>query len=1218
MTTAEGPSDRPATETWLRVDRIAHRFDDAWQTGPEPDIDGFLPESGPDRLPVLTELAHIDLERRLKAGQAARAEDYLRQYAELREAQDAAVELIAAEYALRRRLDPDCDVGEYLRRFPEYAEQLPGRLAAAAPAGAGAGGMPVLDEPATVLDAQVVRPPNGEGAPAPWAAGLPPLPDYEILGCLGRGGMGIVYKARHLPLKRIVALKMILGSDDSEPELVARFRREAEALARLHHPHIVQVYEVGEQAGQPYFSLEFMEGGSLNQKIRGAAQPTRQAAELVETLARAVQAAHEQGVVHRDLKPANVLLASDGTPKITDFGLAKQLDRGTVQTESGRILGTPAYMAPEQAFGRVREVGPPADVYALGVILYELLTGRVPFLGENRYHTLAQVCTHEPVSPRRLQPAVPRDLEKVCLKCLEKDPARRYARALDLADDLRRFLNGEPVRARLLSPVGRALKWARRHPGEGVAAFALVLAAVGGVTGGVFRSLYRAEQTAQKLAVLQKRDDIRTASVALWGLGRAAKAAGNLPAARDYFVQALAKLDAEPGADGGDGRLIRQDLDDVKRQIKEADKQQEWNGHLARMAAPFREASFHEIGLTDLHGISITAQAHEDDRVAARRAARAVLAEFRLSAEDPPAEAARWLKTYEHVAASPQQLNKVAADCYHVLLIWAEAESPPGAIDKAGAERALHLLDLAAALAQAHDLPTPRAYHLRRARYLAVAGREGDAQAEQRRAGGMEPNSALDLFLTALESYRRAEFATTAATCERVLRLEPDHLWAQYLELLCHVRSKRWGEAKAEATACLSRQPNFYWAEVQRATAESQLGHELGQREEFQAAEKDFAEVLARANDPRLLRGVAFANRGIMWFWQKQRNRAVADFQQAIALGLDNPETYRDLAYAYRDGGDWKAAVAALDQALARRPNDALLFHTRAELYLAHGNAAAAWCDFEQAIAREPAGSISERLASDYVERGHLQHEAGQYDAALASFAEALRIQKDFPAAHRLRAETLLKLGRYDEAGKALDLFLRDGKPSAKVYQVRGLICAGLHQYTAAVEAYGRSLALQQDANTLAYRGWAYLKLDAPRLAVADFDTALQLDRAQADALCGRGLARVRLGQLAPAVADAEACLRDGPSAALLHFDAACIYALSVGELEKRGGAPLGPGSLAARYQERAVDLLREALAQVPEGRRREFWQANVAPSTDLTPIRRSTSFLELARGYTR
>jgi eukaryotic-like serine/threonine-protein kinase len=321
----------------------------------------------------------------------------------------------------------------------------------------------VGDAPSSLAGKTTVpyRPGPHAGAPAET---LPSIPGYEIEGVLGRGGMGVVYKARHLALKRTVALKMILAGGHAGSRELARFRVEAEAVARLQHPNIVQIHEVGAADGRPYCALEFVEGGSLAQKLVGQPLPAREAARLVEALAQAMQLVHNRNVVHRDLKPANVLLATDGTPKVTDFGLARQLDSDGGQTQSGAVMGTPSYMAPEQASGQAHEAGPAADTYALGAILYACLTGRPPFQGKTVVETLDKVRTQEPAPPSRWQSRVPLDLDTICLKCLSKEPGKRYSSALALAEDLRRFLDGELILARPVGPIGRLVKWAKRKP----------------------------------------------------------------------------------------------------------------------------------------------------------------------------------------------------------------------------------------------------------------------------------------------------------------------------------------------------------------------------------------------------------------------------------------------------------------------------------------------------------------------------------------------------------------------------------------------------------------------------------------------------------------------------------------------------------------------------------------------------------------------------------
>jgi eukaryotic-like serine/threonine-protein kinase len=356
------------------------------------------------------------------------------------------------------------------------------------------------------LDALLPICPNGTlPTTLPEELPLPQVPGHEVQSVLGRGGMGVVFRARHLRLGRLVALKMTLAGSYASPHERERFRREAEAVAALRHPNLVQVYDAGDWAGRPYFTMELMEGGSLAEKLAGTPQPARQAAALLATLAEAVQVAHQGGIVHRDLKPANVLLTADGFPKIADFGLARRLEGDAKLTQSGVLMGTPSYMAPEQGRGQPN-IGPAVDVYALGAILYELLTGRPPFRGESAAETVHQLLTQDPVPPSRLNGKVPRALETICLMCLRKEPARRYATAAELSADLRRFLRHEPIMARPIGPLGRLSHWVRRHPGLAASlsavAVLLVLLATGSLAAMLYfretaleirRSLYSAE-----------------------------------------------------------------------------------------------------------------------------------------------------------------------------------------------------------------------------------------------------------------------------------------------------------------------------------------------------------------------------------------------------------------------------------------------------------------------------------------------------------------------------------------------------------------------------------------------------------------------------------------------------------------------------------------------------------------------------------------------------
>jgi WD40 repeat protein len=406
-------------------------------------------------------------------GQSLLAEHLLERNASLRTDRESLLDLLYNEILLREEHGQTPQLQEYVERFPELAgplrDQFEVHQALASRELRG-----LLK---TEADARSDR--------ASGRAPLPPveLPGFEILDELGRGGMGVVYRAFQVRLSRLVALKVLRGGVYADAVERERFRTEAEAAARLQHPSIIQIYEVGEHAGQPYVALEYVDGGSLAQKLAGAPLLPRQAAALLETLARAMHYAHQRGVVHRDLTPNNVLLTTEGHPKIADFGLAKLVVGGAEQTQSGAILGTPSYMAPEQAGGKSREVGPATDVYALGAILYEALTGRPPFKANTPLDTMLLVTSEEPVSPRRLQPRTPHDLETICLKSLAKQPHKRYASAEDLAEDLRSFLAGEPIQARPVGRWERGAKWVRRRPGlslllgvSGLAVLALIVA----------------------------------------------------------------------------------------------------------------------------------------------------------------------------------------------------------------------------------------------------------------------------------------------------------------------------------------------------------------------------------------------------------------------------------------------------------------------------------------------------------------------------------------------------------------------------------------------------------------------------------------------------------------------------------------------------------------------------------------------------------------------
>ena len=408
-----------------------------------------------------------------RAGMRIPVEAYLRLHPELDRSGETTFELVFGEVLHREAMGEAPGLEEFLWRFPWFADRLRRQFEIHR----ALWGSPVSGDPAP--DGALL--PGDDSATEPGPEQSAPgfsVPGHRILSVLGRGGMGIVYKSWQISLRRLVALKVLDSGAGADPRSAARFQNEAEAVARFHHPNIIQIYELGEFEGLGYLVIEYAAGGSLRDRMAGTPQDPRESARMLEILAHAVHYAHQCGIVHRDLKPANVLLSEDGVPKIADFGLAKLLEYSEGPTRSGDLLGTPSYMAPEQAMGRPEEITPATDIYALGVILYEMLTGQTPFRGATPLATIEQIATQDPLPPGRLRRRLPRDLETICLRCLEKDRRRRYASAGELALDLGRFLDGRPIMARPISAWGRTWRWARRKPGTVTSLASLGLAAV--------------------------------------------------------------------------------------------------------------------------------------------------------------------------------------------------------------------------------------------------------------------------------------------------------------------------------------------------------------------------------------------------------------------------------------------------------------------------------------------------------------------------------------------------------------------------------------------------------------------------------------------------------------------------------------------------------------------------------------------------------------------
>jgi tetratricopeptide (TPR) repeat protein len=1031
------------------------------------------------------------------------------------------------------------------------------------------------------------------------------VPGYEILSELGRGGMGVVYKARHRGLQRLVALKMILAGAHAGAVGLARFRAEAEAVARLQHPNIVQIYETGEHEGRPYFSLEFVEGGSLEERMQESSTPPRAAAALVETLAATMEIAHQRGIVHRDLKPANILLGAGSgqsltlrkdqlgpktgsgdhwsqtlVPKIADFGLAKRVDDDSSQTASGAIMGTPCYMAPEQAAGKNREIGPAADIYALGAILYELLTGRPPFKAASPIETIRQVLEREPVPLRQLEPGVPRDLETICLKCLEKEPTRRYDSAAALAADLRRFLDDEPIHARPIGLWERAWKWGKRRPTLVALLGVSILAVLGMVMFIVWHNVSLrgqldearaderlARQREQEAVEARRLERVRNEGQKLLDDARLSVAARDWPNARLHLTNALAAIGSEEQL-----RAVKEPAEALLNQVE-----QELRVEADRQASRDRLQNF--VKLRDeaqFLGTLYTGMDLAANLKATRASVRQALAVYGIEvggAGPMTLQVAPALDGY----LTDSQKGEILEDCYQLLLILAEteAQSASGEAPDGRGQRLREALDI---LEQALRFGKPsRAYHLRRARYLGLLGDRTAAAAAEKAADGAAVSRPLDHFLVADEFYRRANFDEAIKEFDQVLQREPAHFWARYLSALCLLQKHRPAEARTHLGACLAQRSDFVWLYLLRGFAEGEL-------QAFDAAEADFERALKMPLDP-FARYVLFVNRGVLRVRQGRLDDAVADLKTAIELKPTEYQAYVNLAQAYRRQNRTDLALAQLNSAVSLEPELAHVYRLRARLHLERNEYDLALQDFDRAVQKEEKNSPF--LPDDHVERGRLLLRDQKHLAALTSFDAALRLRPEHVTAQRLRAESLFYLGRYQECAEAFDRYLEKGKPLESVYRGRGLARAELGRYPAAIEDYTRALEMQPTSAVQAYRGWAHLVCDAPKLALRDFELAIELDPKNGDAYAGRGFVRAGLGYRADALHDAEEAMRLGPVSARLLYNVARVHA-----------------QCGADGEARALELLRQALGALPADQRAAFWSTHVREDTALHALR--------------
>jgi serine/threonine-protein kinase len=889
-------------------------------------------------------------------------------------------------------------------------------------------------------DETVTRRPAG----APAGADLPRVPGYEVEAVLGRGGVGIVFRARHLRLNRTVALKMLLGGDYAGSRELARFQREAEAVAGLRHPNVVQAHDIGDCDGRPYFTMELVDGGSLARKLAGTAQPAREAAQLAATLAGAVQAAHASGVVHRDLKPANVLLTADGTPKVTDFGLARRLEHDAGLTRTGVVVGTPSYMAPEQARGQAHAIGPGVDVWALGAILYELLTGRPPFKGETAAETVHQVISQEPVPPSRLNPKVPRDLETICLQCLQKDPGKRYRTAAGFADDLERFLKHEPIRARPVGRLERGLRWVRRRPAAAALLSAVGLFVAAGTVGAW--SVYQqrtAAHTRQALADQEVRGILERARGPLEGgwqavdLARVAEAVSEADRAVNIAhsggASAAVQEEAEAFQHDATGRLERAKknralldtvlevsvtseirgytTDQVDRVLALAEPSAD-----AQYAAAFRDWGLDVGGTPEAEVVARLRQEPDaviQELIAAldawmleRRALRRPEAEwrrlFRVADRLDHGAQSRQLRGLLAAASSQsaateaglQEMRKdIDPRTEPVLTVVLLSQVCAAAGDTAGAEAVLR--HAATVRPDQVVLLNELAKHLDRPQ----DSRLEEAIGFHRAARARRPSLGLALSWALNRAGRLAQG-------EEVLRelalQQPGNLSVYFCLGSNLVDQGKYAEAAEAYRKAVVLKPDF-------AEAYSNLGNTLSELRKYGEAEAVLRQAIGHKPDL----APAHMCLGVALYGQQRYGEAEAALRTAIGLKPDFAEAYCNLGHTLRHQGRRDEGEAAYRTAIDLNPRLAVAHVILGGALLERGKSGDAEAEFRKAVELKPT------FFRTYYHLGNALLQQRKHVEAEAAYRKAIELKPDFAEAYLNLGTALQEQGRHAEGEAA-------------------------------------------------------------------------------------------------------------------------------------------------------------------------------------------------------
>ena len=1038
---------------------------------------------------------------------------------------------------------------------------------------------------------------------------FPNVPGYDILGELGRGGMGVVYRAKQRGLGRMVALKMILGGANVNPEDVARFELEARAVGSMTHPNIVQVYEVSEFNGAPFFSLEFVDGGPLDSKLKSEPQPAEWCAQMMLQLSRGMAYAHSKQIIHRDLKPANVLVTKDGIGKIADFGLAKKMDADDGKTRAGSIMGTPSYMPPEQASGETADIGPLADIYSLGAMFYEFLTGKPPFRGTTLLQTLEDVRNKEPIAPNVLVASVPLDLQTICLKCLEKDKAKRYPTADELADDIERFIKGEPILARPVGIYTKTLKWAKRNQAKAALITVSAVAAVAIFLGSIVLMIL-----AQKAEVLAKKELARDQAIALELDGIRNETTPALISAKTLFDEKkfeeakdiLGKIVAKTS--GKDP--LEEIFKSANELLTKTEARIKATTDMSLFSKHYDDALFHS---SDAMGNRIEARESSISEAAKGLSLVGINyiedKEYKLKLPDHLSDAEK-----KHLTDEALELAVILARRNAMPLPDISAEE----LKKRSLE-SLEIMEKTRGFAKENHI-----FHLIKGDLLKTLSKLPEAQAEFEKAKTIAPERPSEFFFLGLGAFNQNDYPSAQDFFEKAVRKDPDMFWANFLTAVCQVRQEQFAAARASLTSCIATRPNLGPAYLVRGIVDGKL-----MRGKTSVTDSDYSEAFEdfkKAEKYGIPKFDVLVNEGNLFFEMNKFKDAQKNFEEAVKLKPNDPRGINNLALCYRKEGKNVEAIELFTKNIKANPISGDSYHWRGLAYLdlQPKEIQKATEDFIQA------GNLrflNKDKIEDYLIAAELFYSTKKFEKALPLCDLAVRLNPSNSLSHLLKAKILLELNKFAESKTSFDDYFATHDPKKDLpldplaYKGRGICQRALNLLGPALSDLSRSAAMLPDDTQSRVRRAMLLVSAWKDLAQDDFTMVLASKDADPgqiiEALTMRGYLRATQNNIKGAIEDADAALAKNPTPSVQTvINAAGVYSVSGGKLELDSDAKPELKPQADLYKKKAVELLKKAIEAFPEPQRQGIWGQVVSSDDSFDSLKKEAEFKALQAKY--